>query len=345
MSSIFKTSNYSNLLSSTVIGAECPERDLLNREAFYSTISTVSTGEYFGDETLVAKTASRGAGHIEVEGGEYPMMTAEELSPVSPVERKIGAKKIITQTMVEKAEGFIKRYSVEKFNRVLSEEAFMNMVTADKGAFASEFATHSRIANIGQDIDDNIKGLMNIDLANYLNHGESSSYATYKTNSVFDGLPLFSDSHVVGSGTQSNYETGKSITQANISSAIKQFTNRTDSAGLPMTINATHIICSVSDIDKFHVELGTQMLTSSPNNDISKLGAFGNLQVVASPYVQSGTWFVVNMDLLKRSLHTVLHTGIKVFELPVINGVGGVDASVRFSTVIGDWRSVLRCDE
>jgi hypothetical protein len=138
-------------------------------------------------------------------------------------------------------------------------------------------------------------GIQTLDtiFVNMLNNGFSTDYP------VYDGQPLFSDSHVLRNypGVFSNLGTPSAFNQASFQEALEYFLDMPSDNGMRFRMTPQYIVVHPSQLLNVLQTLGTTLDPSVNNNgtpSISAINPYGRLQVLTSPKLTNpDAWFII----------------------------------------------------
>lgn len=171
--------------------------------------------------------------------------------------------------------------------------------------------------------------------ANILNRGFTSGY------NGGDGVSLFSASHPVIGGTQSNVLTSAALSQTSLESALTTIRKAKDSRGKYIRLVGEHLVVDPTNMLNAEVILTSVLRAGSANNDINpvkSLGLVGSGACVISRLTSTTAWFI----------HTDCPDGLKsLWRRKVDKGMEGdfetdsmrYKSTMRFAAGWTDWRS------
>lgn len=122
--------------------------------------------------------------------------------------------------------------------------------------------------------------------ANHLNRGFTSGY------NGGDGVSLFSASHPVIGGTQSNVLTSAALSQTSLEQAITQIRQAQDSRGKKIRVGAKKLVIAPANMLQAEVLLKSVLRAGTNNNDLNVLNGMGLDPVVISRLTSPTAWFI-----------------------------------------------------
>ncbi len=159
----------------------------------------------------------------------------------------------------------------------------MTQVLQEDGEHVRVGSTYSK--HLAQSMTETIETIH----ANIINRGFTSGY------NGGDGVSLFSASHPVIGGTQSNVLTSAALSQTSLESAITTIRKAKDSRGKYIRLTADKLVIDPTNMLNAEVILSSVLRTSTANNDINpikSLGMIGKGSMVISRLTSSTGWYI-----------------------------------------------------
>ncbi len=168
----------------------------------------------------------------------------------------------------------------------------------------------------------------NILAANILNNGYTSGY----TQDGGDGVILFSTSHPIVTGNQSNIITAADMSEASLETMVTAIRNATDARGLRANLKPRKLIVNVAQLPEAIRLLKNVERPATADRDISYLN-YDNVipEIVASPYINDLDAFYMLTDVMDGLIF------VNRYE-------SAIEEDNVFDTKNACYSKVLRCD-
>lgn len=172
--------------------------------------------------------------------------------------------------------------------------------------------------------------------ANVFNRGFNGAYP------IGDGQPLFSASHPTQSGAQSNLLTAADFSEAAMEDATKAVWRLKNNRGFPINGGVKRIIINPEDAFNVTRVLNSVLRAGTANNDINALNAMGIVpEVVVNKYLTDTDSWYVQTDVPNGPVTFWRRRTRLAQDNEFDTGNARAKASMRFSTGVADWRSLL----
>lgn len=114
----------------------------------------------------------------------------------------------------------------------------------------------------------------------------------------YDGVPLFSASHPLATGTSSNLlGTDKDLTDANLKAAIELARKQVDNTGIKIQTKPNQIFVASNMLFKAYTVINSIQTAGNSLNDKNVIGMVAPLEIVEMSYFDDGIWLLKDSDM------------------------------------------------
>ena len=114
----------------------------------------------------------------------------------------------------------------------------------------------------------------------------------------YDGVPLFSTSHPLQTGTASNtFGSSKDLTDANVKEAIEKIEDQVDNTGIKIQVKPDQMFVATDMVFKAYTVLNSMQTAGNSLNDKNVIGMVAPMTIYTMSYFDKGIWLLKDSSI------------------------------------------------